>query len=290
MLAGSVRSALSACLALAIWGCGSSDDTPPTEGGSPTEWQTLLTGDWTMPAGTEDYVCVRRTIDEDIYVRALQAINPLGTHHTFLTIGPPSGPDGVTACNVADNHRQMIFGSGVGTNAVEFPAGVAMKLDAGNQLMLNLHLFNADTAELLGTSGTKMVRVEENDVEFVGENLAALTLELNIPPQQESSKVAFSTMSADTTIFAVLPHMHQLGTHSKVAAESSIEGERVLHDAPYDFEKQLYYPVEAIRMAKGDRVRFECTWRNTTDRTIHFGDSSLDEMCAVGIYRYPGTQ
>ena len=61
----------------------------------------------------------------------------------------------------------------------------------------------------------------------------------------------------------------------------------MLNDAPYDFDAQLYYSIDPIRMAAGDKVRFECTWRNTTDRTIAFGDSSLDEMCAVGQYRYP---
>jgi hypothetical protein len=281
--------ALCACFALVVWGCGGSDAEPAPEGGEGSpQWQTLLSGDWTIPAGTEDYACVRHTLTEDIYVRALQAINPLGTHHTFLTIGEPSGPDGVTACDVTVHHRQPIFGSGVGTNPIELPEGVAMKLTAGSQVLLNLHLFNTGGEDLSGSSGTKIVPIEESEVEYLGENIAAVKVDLNIPPNQVTSQGGSSTMAADTTIFAVLPHMHQLGIHTKVVAESSIDGERVLHDGPYDFDAQLYYPVEPTRMAAGDKVRFECTWRNTTDRTIHFGDSSLDEMCAIGLYRFPG--
>jgi hypothetical protein len=157
-----VQSALCACFVLVVWGCGGSDAEPAPQGGegSPAQWQTLLTGDWTIPAGTEDYACVRRTLTEDIYVRALQAINPLGTHHTFLTIGPSSGPDGVTPCDFTVNHRQSIFGSGVGTNPIELPEGVAMKLTAGSQVLLNLHLFNTGTNELSGTSGTRIVPIE----------------------------------------------------------------------------------------------------------------------------------
>jgi hypothetical protein len=287
MLHASARAALFACFALLGSACGGSETAPAPEEPPPVEWETLLSGEWTMPAGTEDYVCIRHTITEDIYVRAFEAINPLGTHHTFLTIGPASAPDGVTGCGVADNHGQSLFGSGVGTNPIEFPEGVAMKLTGGSQILLNLHLFNSGTDALLGTSGTRMVRVEESDVAYIGGNRPALALDLNLPPHQESSKVGTVTMSADTTIFAVLPHMHQLGIHMKVVAESSVDGERVLHDAPYDFEAQLYYAVDPIRMAKGDRVRFECTWQNTTDRTVVFGDSSLDEMCAVGLYQYP---
>jgi copper type II ascorbate-dependent monooxygenase-like protein len=279
---------LTLCAGLALVACGGSDkNAPPEGGGTPTEWQTLLTGDWTLPPATEDYVCVRQTVTEDIYVRALQAINPPGTHHTFLTIGPASGPDGVTPCDFTVNHGQAIFGSGVGTNAIEFPPGVAMKMSAGEQLLLNLHLFNSNPSELSGSSGTKMVRVEESEVEYLGENRPALDLSLNIPPHQEWSEVGSTAMSSDRTIFAVLPHMHQLGSHMKVTAASSLDGERVLHDGPYEFEAQLYYPIDPIRMAAGDKLQFECTWKNTTDRTINFGDSSLDEMCAVGLYQYP---
>ena len=285
----SARTALCACFALVAWGCGGSDkDPPPESGGSPTESQTLLTGDWTIPAGTEDYACVRHTLAEDIYVRALEAINPLGTHHTFLTIGPPSGSDGVTACDVTVHHSQPIFGSGVGTNPIVLPEGVAMKLTAGSQVLLNLHLFNTGTEDLSGSSGTRIVPIEESEVGYLGENIATVKLDLNIPPLQVTSQGGSTTMAADTTIFAVLPHMHQLGIHAKVVAESSIDGERVLHDAPYDFDAQLYYAIDPVRMAAGDKVRYECTWRNTTDRTVHFGDSSLDEMCAIGLYRFPG--
>jgi hypothetical protein len=151
-----------------------------------------------------------------------------------------------------------------------------------------LHLYNVGEAELSGTSGTRILPIDQGEIEYLGDNIPAVNLDLNIPPHQDTTTAATTEMKEDTTIFAVLPHMHQLGIHAKVVAESSIDGERVLHDAPYDFDAQLYYPVEAIRMAAGDKVRFECTWRNTTARTINFGDSSDDEMCAIGLYRYPG--
>jgi hypothetical protein len=202
-------------------------------------------------------------------------------------MGPPSGPDGVTACEATDNHGESVFGSAVGTNSFEFPEGVAAKVDAGSQLLLNLHLFNATLDELSGTLGTKMVPIDESEVEYVGQTLTAGTFNLNIPPQQESSQVGSCTMSSDATLFAIQPHMHQLGSHMKVTAESSVDGERVLYDDPYDFEQQLYYHIDPIQMAEGDTVRFECTWRNPTDRTVTFGDSTLDEMCFVALYRYP---
>jgi hypothetical protein len=268
------------------------EPTTVGEGGSPTDpatldWQPLLTGDWTIPAGTETYVCVRHTVTEDVFARAFDAINPLGTHHTFLTVGPPSGPDGVTPCFVAENHGEAIFGSGVGTSPIEFPEGVAVKLTAGTQLLLNLHLFNTSDDELSGTSGTRFVSMKESEVEHLSKSLTVGSMSLNIPPMQESSSGGSCTMAADATVFAVLPHMHQLGSHFKITAQSSIDGERVLHDAPFDFDSQVYYPFEPVRLAVGDKLQFECTWENTTERTVTWGDSSVDEMCTAGLYRYP---
>ena len=31
----------------------------------------------------------------------------------------------------------------------------------------------------------------------------------------------------------------------------------------------------------------QCTHKNTTQADVHFGDSSLAEMCFAGVYRYP---
>jgi hypothetical protein len=282
-------SMLCAALASCAWGCGNSPDkqSAPTQAHI-DEWQTLLSGDWTIPPGEEDYVCVRKTLTKDVYIRGVSALNPPGTHHTNLTIGDPSKPDGTYPCTVVENLSVSIFGSGVGTDPVQFPEGIGMKLPAGSQLLLNLHLFNVGETEMSGTSGTKILPIAEKAIEHLAEDNPAVKLDLDILPNQETTATGSYAVPDDSTLFAVLPHMHQLGTHSKVVAHSSLDGDRVLHDQPYSFDSQLYYPVDSIRMAEGDTIEYECTWMNTTSRTIHFGQSSLDEMCAVGIYRYPG--
>lgn len=288
-----------AVLALFAFGCVSSAAEKSPAGKAQTakapagqvqadEWETLLTGDWTISPGAEDYVCVRYTLSEDTYIRGVAAVNPLGTHHTNLTIGDPTKPDGTYPCTVAENLSVSVFGSGVGTDPVEFPEGVGMKLAAGTQLLLNLHLFNAGDGELSGTSGTRILPTDSSEIEHLAEDNPAVVLNLNILPNQDTTTTGSYTVPHDSTLFAVLPHMHQFGIHSKVVAHSSLDGDRVLHDMPYSFDAQLYYPIESIRMASGDKIDYECTWRNTTSRTVHFGQSSLDEMCAMGLYRYPG--
>src|SRR5262245_44979019 len=112
--------------------CGGSESSTPTSSSpSPatteTERTTLLAGDWSRAAGTEGYTCVRKTSTEELFVNAFDAINPLGTHHTLLTMGAANGADATTPCTAADNHPLAVFGSGVGSNPLQLPKGVVIK-------------------------------------------------------------------------------------------------------------------------------------------------------------------
>ena len=258
-------------------------------GGSTGNWETLIDGDWTLEAGDERYVCVRKTVETDLYIRAFDAISPPGTHHTVLTVGPASGPDGISECDAFTNLAVNLTGSGVGTNAFEFPEGVAMKIEAGDQLLLNLHLFNVTNETITGVSGTRTKLMLEEDVEHLAEGTLMGTTSLQLPPGQVTTQLGVCTLNADSTLFGVLPHMHQLGTHMKVEAFSSVQGIVTLSDRPYDFEEQRAYPVDNVQMLAGDKVRVECTYKNTTSQTVFFGDSSLAEMCFAGVMKYPAT-
>jgi hypothetical protein len=250
------------------------------------EWQLLIEGEWTIGASTEGYYCARQTVNEDLYVHAFEAISPPGTHHTLLTMGDPNAADGLTPCGAGDNRTLSVFGSGVGTDRFTMPDGVALKIPAGTQLLLNLHLFNTSTNPLSGTSGTRVLVMAESEVEHLAEGVLAGTTQLQIPGGETTMHTGYCTMRTDATIFAVAPHMHQIGIHEKVVAERGA-GDVTLFDAPYDFSEQSYLGIEPVQLSAGDRVRVECTHRNETNKPVGFGDSSLAEMCFAGLYRYP---
>lgn len=278
------------CLGLATLACGSSDDDK--QPGDGRNWQTLVSGEWTMPEATEGYTCVRHTVQEDLYVNGFDAMSPLGTHHTLLTMGgreAASGqPDGISKCNASTNGTLAVFASGVGTNPLIFPPGVALKIPAGTQLLLNLHLFNTGKGELTGLSGTRISTVPAEEVESLAEGILAGPIRLNLPPGETTKTTGHCTMSQDTTVFAVAPHMHQLGVHERIVAETA-GGEVELFNAPYDFDEQSFTSLpEPLALKAGDKIRVECTHKNTTPNPVTFGESTLEEMCFAGVYRYPG--
>lgn len=249
----------------------------------------LLEGAWELNAGEEGYRCVRRTVTDDMYLKEFQPIAPPGTHHTLLGINDtPLGADGVTLCTVMDIGHTTLLGSGVGENysAGPLPAGVAYKVSKGSQLNLNLHVFNVKSEGLRGTSGVKVRTTTADRVKQLAELTLAGPISLSIPRGMSTAKGACMLHSA-TTIVAFSPHMHQLGVHLKATAKHAGAGPVSLYDGPFDFYDQRQYSAGQLALQAGTTVEVECTYNNTTDRTVTFGESSLDEMCFIGLYRYP---
>ena len=93
------------------------------------------------------------------------------------------------------------------------------------------------------------------------------------------------------SVFAILPHMHQMGRHLTFWHTPAGGDEQVVFDRDYDFDAQhleMYDPF--VELAPGDTIRVECTWDNATNETVTFGESSNDEMCFAGLWSFPSHQ
>jgi hypothetical protein len=284
-----VHTSILCSIFLALAACSSSSEEATTPEGLdvPTgEWQTLISGDWTLPAGGETYVCVRKTIEEDLYVNGFESIAPTGTHHALLGVGVPDAPDGIFPCQATTVFGESAYGGGRGVEPLVFPDGIARKIPKGSQVLLNMHLFNSYGEDIGGTSGVRIRTIPKSEVTALTEHIVAGTEHLTIPARQTTTHSGACRMTSDVTLLAVAPHMHQLGTHLKAVAETA-EGDVTLLDAPFTLDTQSYRPLEPLALRRGDRVRVECTHANSTDAAVFYGLSALDEMCTAAIYRFP---
>ncbi len=300
-----------AVLAVFVLGCGSdgggggggnNPDAPkPTDGGLPDSapippgYARLVGRTWSLPAGQADtYKCVRFTVPTDTYVTNIVAQAPTGTHHTVLSIaaGNAAGADGEYDCSVGAIGRPMLYASGVGTDPLDFPTNVGLKIAAGTQIHLNLHLFNAtdqniqgDSAILIKTTPTQPPMLAE--MVFAGKILFGVPSSTAQTPLNPYNVVGGCDVSTPYTLFAVWPHMHQIAVHSKLEL---IHGATttVLHDSAYTFSEQNYYrKTPEVQVVAGDHITVTCSYVNHTGQMITFGDSSNKEMCFTGLYRYP---
>jgi hypothetical protein len=249
-------------------------------------WQRLVEMDWEVAAASEGYRCKTFTIPEDIYVTAYKPQVPHGTHHVvFDVVEAPSMPDAVFACAATNLGERKLNGAGVGTEPIELPAGVAQPLRSGQQIHMNLHLFNLGERALQGRAGMWVKTVPASAVEHEAEVILAGPLSLDIPIGR-STRGGSCTVRADATLYSVGPHMHQKGVHMRATAITE-NGEIPIYDDAYDFNHQLWYTIDAMQLKAGDRVDVECTYENDTDRPLRWGDSALDEMCFINLSVYP---
>lgn len=285
-----MKSIVAAALALSLLGCGGDGTTPAIDADVPGEpdaapvtgeWRVIAMDDWELPPGSEAWPCQRHPITETIYVKAIRPISPPGTHHTL--VGLASGSDGGACQGGLDG--SYIYASGVGVTELVFPEGVGLKLEAGYSLELELHLFNTGDTPTQGTSGIEVLVADPSEITEEAEIFLPGPFNLSIPPGEQTISGTCG-ITQDQTIFALFPHMHQLGSHFRSVA--NVGGEDiVLHDGPYDFSDQGFFPIEPLQLTAGDSITTTCTWNNTTDATVTWGNSSTDEMCFSILYRYP---
>ncbi len=295
-----MKGAIVAIAAFSLAACGKdlthmgSPDAPGSTGdatgdaATPPGWTPLIARDWNLAAGaTNTYKCTRIKVTEDMWVAGFRAKSPTGTHHSVLTISTNSTQTGDYDCQAGSLDNQMLYASGVGTDDLTFPSGVAMHIAAGTYINLNLHLFNATDNAISGTSGVLVKIVQQADVVHEADMMFSGTFLINVPSDGQPHVMHGSCpVHADEHIFTLWPHMHQTATHQKWTYTEGTNTVTMLDD-DFMFAEQKNYPVTDTLLKAGDTIDTYCTYVNNTGSTIQFGDGSDKEMCFTGMYKYP---
>jgi len=171
----------------------------------------------------------------------------------------------------------------------KLPDDVGLYLPKG-PMHLELHYYNlGGTQEEFDRSGFEVCATRTPR-----KHLATVTNDFNaFPLLTPGARQSFqdicrviTTTDEDMHLIGVAPHMHKLGVHAFMSVTHD-DVESVLHDAPYSFSDQLIYPLDDVVVKSGDVVTSRCTWENTTDHLVGFGQSSDDEMCANFTIYWP---
>lgn len=262
-------------------------------------WVTLVERGWSITAGSLDvYECHRMQVTQDMWISAYHSVAPHGTHHEVLTIDTNDTNTGDYDCTAGTGTfgGELLYAAGVGTPDFTFPAGVAVHVAAGTWINLNLHLFDATDNDLSGTSGVQVKTVDPASVQNPADMTFSGTFTISVPaenPPQPVNAAGGCTTSTDWHVFALWPHMHQIATHQSLVYQPPNGSPTTLLDTDYDFSNQKTYPMTSVTIPKGSQITTTCTYLNNTavtappGHTIAFGESSTDEMCFTGLYKYP---
>jgi len=276
-------------------GDSNSPDSAKLDAAIPAGYEMLISRPWTMASDNEGYKCIRTQVANDMWISAFRSLSPAGTHHSVLTISDTASTTGEYDCTSLTPDPRMLYAAGVQTDDNELPAGVAIHVAAGTYINLNLHLYNTTDNALSDTSGVLVKTVALADVVNEADMQFSGAINFSVPANAigdltTTHDVVGSCHAArDFHIFTLWPHMHQLAVHQKF----TINGVALL-DSDYAFDEQKnYQTVDTVvhgptaALPGGDKLETTCTYRNTTGLAVPYGESSTDEMCFTGIYRYP---
>jgi hypothetical protein len=179
-----------------------------------------------------------------------------------------------------------------GTLPQVFPAGTALRLEAGGVLELQMHYSTNGTA---GTDRTKIGLILSKDpapVEVFANHFFNATLSL--PARASDVRVdAGVAFQQDATVWGLFPHTHLRGKKWEYRLALPDGTERVILSVPrYDFNWQTYYMFrEPLRVPKGSRI-VSSAWYDNSARNasnpdpnvdVSWGDQTWEEMQYTGL-------
>jgi len=204
---------------------------------------------------------------------------------------------GNTAANGADgsigncgSKGYFVQGWAPGGEPTDLPRNVGMQLPSGPNanFTLEVHYNNSGRyTDATDRSGVKVCvtrtpRQHEAAVHWLGTPLIALQA------GRETTVSGNCTPAGNATILSVSPHMHQYGTHMRTVINRSGGGTEMLHDGVFRFENQVDYPKRpAVVINPGDTLTTSCTYNNTSNSLVTFGENTEDEMCFNFVLAYP---
>ena len=273
---------------------GAADIQPPPDGPS---FATFI-GDWTMQPGSETTRCVikKLTNDKPIRVSAIQTALSPGSHHLIVyRVDPRAEKPTPFKCQpfagTLNGNAAPLMISQVADETLRFPPGVAIELEAHQTLRIEAHYLNYFPEPITAHADVTFHTTEAEDVVpadflFYG-NIAVV-----VPPRET---VVGDWMWLDapdnSNVFAITGHTHRFGTNVEVLRATGLSDEGTpLYPLDTTFqwdESPVVYHSPPISFAPGEGFRFRCSWTNTSDAFVFFGESADQEMCFLWAYYYP---
>jgi hypothetical protein len=271
-------------LSAGLVGCSSPSSAGSSADASTTAAYVIQTPSLSIAASSQSYLCYAVTLDQDLAVDSFSFPERDYVHHMFFSRTTVPEPEGLSECNVVFKTTWIpLFLAGKGGTNLQYPPGDANVLPKGTQVVLQIHLLNA-SAEAQNLDVTlSLGRSTAPNPTPVG-LYAFGSQDISLPPMQPSSVTSVCTTTQDVTTFALFAHEHELGT--KVTFEVMNDAgqyEMAYQRNPFSFNDQAIEEIP-LHVPKGTTTRTTCSYDNTTNAVVTYGESSYDEMCYLAMF------
>jgi hypothetical protein len=262
------------------------------------------------PEADGNYHCqiIENPFRETTFITGFDVVvdQPAVVHHTVLVIdirgdaGESSGDSDLSdgwdcATPIVEPDWSVLHAWAPGMEPTEFGKGLGMRIEPGDQLVLQLHYFgDSDAIGTLDQSGYRFQTASSVTEEIYMEPLGPTNFTLPADEVSSPSETLVNNYGVDVLIHGVVPHMHKLG----VGYHSSIEqggSETCLANADdWDFGHQATYLYEEpVLWKKGQTMTNTCTFDNTSanpeqynspPKDVSYGEGTNQEMCFFLYY------
>lgn len=254
---------------------------------------------------------IQLDIHEKINVKAIEFRpgNPRVVHHGVVLCDPtskalerdaadpkPGYPSAATGVEELVRGAQYLDVWAPGVTSQPFPEGVALPIDPGSAVILNVHYHPSGKPESDQSMVGLYLAEEDEPIShpvFVDLLFTVGSADIDIPPGERSHRVTANfTLPTDIRLLGVFPHMHYLGTEMKATAvRPGGQEEPLIWIENWDFNWQDKFVYSSpLELPKGTRLELEALFNNSADnphnpsdppQRVLFGEESTDEMCLV---------
>ena len=272
---------------------------------------------FTVPNTAEEefrYFYVPTYLKKDIYVSEIEFLpsNRKVLHHSRVmvdTSGRMAKIEGIKADDPAlatfqqiPMSDQFLYGWVPGNDRIKFPKGIAKKVKAGSNLVMNLHY--SPSAKIQTDQSKVNFYVSKQPVEREVKSLILTEENISNQPfliKANTKPVFYMTLGPiqqDISAISVMPHLHWLGKSFRAFAITP-DGDVVplVKIDNWDFNWQMTYQFQTLlHIPKGSTIMAEATFDNTADNLLNpfkpaqdvtYGWNSTAEMLEMVLYFVP---
>ena len=310
-----MRRTILAISLLAVVGCegsgsqGGHDGPPPLDAPPLTgDRYALDYGPITVAPGQESTKCVNLRLSNTAAIKVHQMRNVLsgGSHHLIVYKDDMETQERTTPYD-CDPFTGALNLSGMVApvmitqkqdDALTLPDKVAYTFAPNQMIRIEMHYINSSDVPIDVSAVSEFYAVPDSEIEHEANILFIGTPDINIPAGAKMDIQAYFTPRranldlSGAKFFAITGHTHKHGLNVTVSTAVSAGGERESVYAPEPFEwsePETTVHKPEFMMPEGLQAGFDitCSYHNTSNQTVRFGESANAEMCFFWAYYYP---
>jgi hypothetical protein len=222
----------------------------------------LSTERYAVNPGEERYVCYVVPVPEDLVIGRITSPDSNWVHHFLLVEPTVPEREGSRECDVIlELTWAPIYAATHSRSGLDMPAGTARTVKTGSQLLLQAHLSNPSTEVVFPSATVDIETSKDENPTPVGITLFGST-NIHLEPGEREVVTNTCKIEQGLDLYAVLPHMHQVGTGLTLATAMPGDPFETFYTRdPFSFDDQYFDSVDTS-LPPGSFIRISCSYDN----------------------------